>query len=687
MRNYVNAAPHNYPLGTSDRSGRVLNDGDNPIAQFIPKLYTFAQRGDEVEQLVDRLSAISVFGDKTFDLRSPYATHTTVFANAHFLRRGVAMVKRLIPDDAKTLKSNLTLWIEIMPATIDDYQRNSIGHIVYDLVTGNPVVTGTVAGYKVKFVVTSASTPLEFSQIGMRTPVVGDMGATSMRYPIMDMVYRNYGKDGDDVGFRLMPYGGTRNDTATSLMKNERAYPLRMAFIRRTDPIRSPSPYYNLMGDLEYSFSVKPDAVDPLTDLSVYLSEAYERNYIDLETPLQPKQYGLFDNFSLYDDNIETVLGLLHGVEAPQIQPYHDFTSSVDDIYLLNFVTATNVNGAPYRAIQFVDDATSIRLGINTNVFMRNGLDGTLDDDTFNTLVQNELLRYGDINDSIMDMVVNVESTFVDTGFNMATKMLVPTFIHQRPDTNFILSTHIHGAGPLTKTQESDIAGALHARAALAPESDYFGTPALRGAIVGGSIRVTDKKWRHRVAMSIDFALKATVCMGASTGRWDAGSMLDVYPFNRVTFGFDISIPYLPLAAKHKLWDVGLIWAIPDDRDSYIYPHAKTVYTDDTSVLTSFINMFCVCDLNKVANMAWRRTTGNASLTDDALLEHVNRLVNEKVAYRYGGRVVIIPEAQYTRRDILRGYSWILPIKVYMNNMKTVQASYIEVFRMSDLEA
>ena len=97
--------------------------------------------------------------------------------------------------------------------------------------------------------------------------------------------------------------------------------------------------------------------------------------------------------------------------------------------------------------------------------------------------------------------------------------------------------------------------------------------------------------------------------------------------------------------------------------------------------------MFCVCDLNKVANMAWRRTTGNASLTDDALLEHVNRLVNEKVAYRYGGRVVIIPEAQYTRRDILRGYSWILPIKVYMNNMKTVQASYIEVFRMSDLEA
>lgn len=686
MRNFVNAAPHNYPLGTSDKSGRSLLGTEDPIAQFIPKIYLFAQKGDEVPQLVDRSAATTVFGPNTFDLRSDFATHSTIFANAHLLDRGVAMIQRLIPDDAKDVKSNLTLWIELMAATIPKYARTASGHYQYD-VNGDPVPDGTIAGYKVKFVVTHATTAAAYNVIGAHTPVAGDLGAGSMRYPIMDLKYQYYGTDGENVGFRLMPYGGTINDSATTMMEKERAYPFRMAFIRRLTAISSPTYEYNLMGDLEYTFTVKPDAVDPITDLSMYIAEAYDRNYIDLETPYQPKKYGSFETIGVYDDHIATVLGLLHAKESTVLGTYHDFTADVEDIYLVNFVTGTNVNGAPYHTMQFVDDATSIRLGTGTDVFMKGGSNGTMTDEVYNTMVQNELLRYGDVNDPLMDMVINVESTFVDTGFDMTTKMIIPSFTHQRPDTNFILSTYIHGSLPLTKTQESDIAGALYARIALTPESDFFGTPALRGAIIGGSLKIRDKKWRHRVAMSIDFATKVTSAMGAPTGRWDTGVMPDVYPNNKITFGYDISIPYLPLSAKHALWKVGLVWAIPDDRESYLYPHNKTVYNDDTSVLTSFINMFCVCDLNKITNMAWRRTTGNASLTDSELLTQVNRLVDDKVAYRYGGRFVIIPDAQYTKRDRLRGYSWILPIKVYMNNMKTVQVSYIEVYRMSDLEA
>jgi hypothetical protein len=46
---------------------------------------------------------------------------------------------------------------------------------------------------------------------------------------------------------------------------------------------------------------------------------------------------------------------------------------------------------------------------------------------------------------------------------------------------------------------------------------------------------------------------------------------------------------------------------------------------------------------------------------------------------------VIIPDTYFTAADLARGYSWSLNIKLYANNMKTVQTLQISAYRMEDL--
>jgi hypothetical protein len=44
-------------------------------------------------------------------------------------------------------------------------------------------------------------------------------------------------------------------------------------------------------------------------------------------------------------------------------------------------------------------------------------------------------------------------------------------------------------------------------------------------------------------------------------------------------------------------------------------------------------------------------------------------------------RFVIEPAAFFTDTDVLNGFSWTVPVKIYANNMKTVMTSYVEAYR------
>jgi hypothetical protein len=72
-------------------------------------------------------------------------------------------------------------------------------------------------------------------------------------------------------------------------------------------------------------------------------------------------------------------------------------------------------------------------------------------------------------------------------------------------------------------------------------------------------------------------------------------------------------------------------------------------------------------------------------LPNAVLAQDVDNFVLAKVKDKFDGRYVIVPQAQFTDMDLLRGFSWTLPIKLYANNQKTVMTTYTKAFRMSDL--
>jgi hypothetical protein len=74
------------------------------------------------------------------------------------------------------------------------------------------------------------------------------------------------------------------------------------------------------------------------------------------------------------------------------------------------------------------------------------------------------------------------------------------------------------------------------------------------------------------------------------------------------------------------------------------------------------------------------------SSTNKQFVEKVNEFVSNVVKDKFDGKFVIIPNATVTEFDELNGYSWILEIKIYSPNMKTVMSTYVTAFRINDLQ-
>ena len=64
----------------------------------------------------------------------------------------------------------------------------------------------------------------------------------------------------------------------------------------------------------------------------------------------------------------------------------------------------------------------------------------------------------------------------------------------------------------------------------------------------------------------------------------------------------------------------------------------------------------------------------------------MNSSVRDKVRNKFDGRFVIEPNATVTEMDALLGFRWTLPIKIYAANMKTNMVTYVQAYRMEDLE-
>ena len=208
----------------------------------------------------------------------------------------------------------------------------------------------------------------------------------------------------------------------------------------------------------------------------------------------------------------------------------------------------------------------------------------------------------------------------------------------------------------------------------------------MRAMIIGRSGRVRNSQYRDRLPLTYEIAVKSAKYMGAGDGRWKNGFHFDGAPGSVLDSMYDINITWVSESVRNRNWDVGLNWVQRYDLKSFFFPALKTVYDNDTSVLNSYITAMAICQLNKVAHAVWREFSGVSHLTNGQLVDRVNSSVRDKVRNKFDGRFVIEPNATVTEMDALLGFRWTLPIKIYAANMKTNMVTYVQAYRMEDLE-
>jgi hypothetical protein len=694
MSQIVNAAPMPILRGIQDLSTRTVPPEPEVLPTHLPKIYIYAQKGPTTPELVVGNSRTQMYGDLTFDERGAFTTHQTILSNKINAEGNAQMIERVLPTDIGP-RANFSLWLDVLETDVPVYQRNDDGTYIVDG-TGNPVPVApaaTVAGYKLKWVLDSATQLADEDTFGTLIQTPGDQTegeAQSVRYPIMQFWASSYGSIFNLSGLRISaPTENTTTPVDEVALSGTRAYPFRVSAIRKLKPTSTPAVVVTEFGEAFFDFTLKPGTVHPSFNSEMYLGDIFLDKYQNLTDPVFPKKFGDFGGIKVYQDNIDTVLGMLYANEQNNTDGFTDFDEdSLDDQYMVNPFTCVNSNGVPYNSIQLVtDDANSIYLTENTNLFAAGASDGTMDEiNEFPGLVEERVSQYADETSFLQDTAMYPEGYIYDTGFPLATKYELIKFIALRKDTFVTLSTYTVGGPEMTAANENSVALSLMARIQSYPESDYFGTHVVRGMIMGRYGVLKNSNYKKKLPVTIEVATMAARMMGAGDGRWKQEALFDRAPNNQISMFKDINVTFTSTKVRNKDWSVGLNWVQTSTRSSYFIPALQTVYNNDTSVLNSFFFAAVCVEMQKVAERVWRLFSGNVSLTDAQLFDKVNEAVEARSVGRFAELFKIVPAAYKTAADEARGYSYTLPISIYGNNMSTVATVELKAYRMSDFE-
>lgn len=690
----VNGAPFTNLLGTNDVSTRPPVLEPEVIPAHLAKVYLYAETGPTLPKVVVGDSRVGMYGDRTFDLRQKWATHQTVLSNVLDAEANAQMIERMIPADAPP-PANLRYSMDLLATPVPEFERNADGSYKLDELE-NPIPTGNMIPGHIAKIVTEYIKPAidGGSTFGLGVQKPGDqadtLGNQSIRIPLIDKETPHIGSFGNNAGSRMWaPTIASSPAIDQRTIKATNSYPFRMACVRRASVNVTPKVVANNFAELYVDLSLRPGALDTNTDTELYVGTEFISKYENLSNPNgSPDVWGPFGKIHVYDKNIAALLLQLYTAEVPFIDSNSDFDGTEGEEYRFNIWGGVSSSGTNYHSFILNSvDANAVRMSENSTVFASGGGDGTMDETKFAELVKSAVEEYNNPNSFLQDMAKYPESHLYDTGFPLATKYALCNFIGKRKDTFVVLATHDVLGATLTASQESALAVALRTRLQMFPESDYFGTATMRGTIVGRSGFLLNSQYKRRLPLTIELAAKSAQYMGAGNGKWKPGFAFDESPRHQITMFRDINVTFTPMTVRNKDWDNGLIYVENFDTRAVYWPALKTVYNNDTSVLTSYFTACAIATLQKVGNKTRMRFSGNSKLTNAQLVERVNQDIIDGTLARFDDRFVIIPETYYTLADQARGYSFTTKIKIYAPNMKTVGTISVEAHRMDDLTA
>lgn len=706
-----NAGSQMLQLGAKDNSRGATVEQSDLVPQHCPLVFTWGQRGSLDRVLGGASDHISQYGAETFNSAGKFYNHQTAFAELFNISANRKLMQRLVPDDIGP-KANVRIYLDILQTPITNYLRNSDGSIATDPDTDEPLVdliTPTIDGIRVRVIAETLDEDMITSTGTIKTGTMTEGLVTSNMYPIIDVPAKFLGEDYNNSGFIIESI--INKDKDTNLVTSLKALLFKLYYVRRENAKSSAVLKENRFGSVYSQFTFNA-ATDKATK-KVYSIQNASNTWAN-ETDLRYEiKYNEFEEFYLYQDNIDNILDIIMTNEAEYITltpkvwndsiaaatfNWFDFLSDdatslvEDEKYLCNFLTGFSSKGVRYFTVEFDKSYTDLEVGqlpisfaSNTPVWLNGGTDGTLSVENFEKAVRREMEKYLDYNSDVMDTAVNVETVIYDSGFEMATKETLPYFTAVRKNTFVSLATYRDSLNrPLTNEEEYESAALIAIKASIFPESEFYATKACRSMLTIGSGISTMVSYKKRLPQNFDIAYKTAAYMGAGDGKWVSGNDFSMGGDNQVESLKDLYPKQIPNDLKEMLWDVNANWSQASTRKSYFFPALQTIYPYDDSTLNSYFTVWIIMRLQTVADRCWRKFTGNYRDTKAELAQKIKDYFKAQISGAFDGFDTIVPEVQFTEEDTNRGYSWTLIVSIYSNVAKTVQTSAVFAYRRED---
>ena len=390
-------------------------------------------------------------------------------------------------------------------------------------------------------------------------------------------------------------------------------------------------------GYVSNTMFVKPNTVDSDTQRRMSTTDVIDRVYYNTSTKVN---YLPFD-INFYTDNFKEIGEAIKEVETNDVD--------IRDGWGVDILTLLNKNGIQYHhAVMDTETAGSIQMSSFSVVYMQDGDDGDLSDTMFEDLYR-QLLNY-ELIPELQDYFKYPITHMYDVGYSLDTTLALAGFIGRHPRCKVILAAQDSARDLYTMDEAVSASNAIRARAALTPESVFYGTEALRAEIFAQAGYLKDNTVRNIIPATYWMCLRRSQLHSgrniSGTVKGDPNNIIDIYRKDNFT-------PYSP-EQKQLLWDGAANYYQHKDLLTKFFPDVATIYTKKSSVLSDTTYTDCCVYLMYIVDRVWTkhasRTVPISVMQDDIKDEierEANRILNNMFA--------VTANVFLTAEDIERG--------------------------------
>ena len=654
---YANYTHPHVNINVKDESvGAVVNNVILPLHKpFFP---IRAAKGDvNVPHWFTGAEALAHYGKETFEKTSKFYRNEQLYIQNGITENQAAWYCRLATDDAK--KSSLVIEAQVVTADIPQYKRDASGAIVYEIdpvteeeipVTLKDELNNPVTESGVKVIYTAR--PLEDGEVFdmVETKAVAD----GTKYPIMAFEYLSPGVAGDDSCFKF--FCEPASQTEAGLAQHDALLytfmPMEKAYGSDT-----PANLSNIFGTSYTQFYLKPDVVEKSTGRQLSSNETVLRYY----TNTISKQYTLPYNVHFYSENVEAVAQAILDSETNAA-----ILEEVSNPWMVNICTLTTLDNIPFTHA-ILGDENEVKFNSVWVNYLAGGTDGDISDKTFEELYRN-VLKMKSIPE-LIDTAKYPITHLYDVGYTYDTKEAMAIFMGTQKRCKVELAAHetynfikeASEEGEVSYKQvtmpmqdmDSSISMATAVRSAclLTPESELYGTPACRGEIFGQSGYLNDTNVKAIVPATLWIMQKRAQYHNTTFIK----NTVKGSPNNNVTIFRKWN--WTPFAKDQRQlnWDNGINYFQYADMQTLFYPDIRTIYTEETSMLSETTYTDAIVYLMYMIDKTWAEHSGR-TIPSNQLYDLVTKAIEGKAYAAFGNLFTVTATMYQTEAEALAGF-------------------------------